>query len=262
MGVKDARLRARLEQGLPFTDPAGLGSGGGTLQAVSPLNAAAREAAAGGGSASSSNPAPPTLLVCCDAGGGLGGLEPLLLALELPAFAVRLPEGDDLDEAPADVAELAALALKAARGAVPAGSHLVVAGALFAWQGQGPALQLGLHHSTEPSLLPPLRDLQASALAVCWRTSWRCSWAPPLRNRWRWRCSRARTRCAPLPPRCPGCRSSGGGRCARPAPRCTRRWRRPRATLRPPLRPLCAAWPAWRAAMSSWTTPPASSPQR
>lgn len=123
MGVKDARLRRHLETQLPGADAAALGaaSGGRPRQAVEPLSAAARNgsSAAPGGL--------PTLLVCCDAGGGLGGLEPMLAALDLPAFVVCLPEGD-VEGAPADVADLAALAIKATRGVVPAGSRLVVAG--------------------------------------------------------------------------------------------------------------------------------------
>lgn len=143
MGVKDANLRRRLETALPYTDQAALGAGGSSAPApVAPLNAAAREAAAaaaGGSSAWSADT--PVLLVCCDAGGGFGGLEQLLAALELPVFAVRLPEGE-VEDAPAELAELAMLGTKAMRGVVPAGARLVLAGAWRAvrWVGLGDTL--------------------------------------------------------------------------------------------------------------------------
>lgn len=171
MGVKDARLRARLETQLPYTDPSSIAGGGArALQAVSPLNAAARE---GGSAAGSPHAAAlPTLLVCCDAGGGLGGLEPVLAALDLPAFAVCLPEGSSMEAAPADVPELAALAIKAARGVVPAGSRLVVAGVGF---GGVLAHELSLQlsaTSAEPPLALALlvgpHSLRSSAALLAW----------------------------------------------------------------------------------------------
>lgn len=124
MGVKDPALRRRLETSLPGTNPlAGSASGAARgLQAVSPANAAAVAAASSGDARGM-----PVLLLCCDAGGSLGGLEPLLAAMELPAFAVCMPEGD-VAEAPADVTELATLALKAARVVVPPGSRLLLGG--------------------------------------------------------------------------------------------------------------------------------------
>ena len=128
MGVRDARLRQRLEAQVPFADAGALGAGAADARVppVAPLSAAARGAATSG--AASAAGGLPTLLVCCDAGGGLGGLEPVLSALGMPVYAVCLPEGD-VEDAPADVAELATLALKAARGVVPPGGRLVVAGA-------------------------------------------------------------------------------------------------------------------------------------
>lgn len=131
MGVKDANLRRRLETALPYTDQAALGAAGtaGVPAPVAPLNAAAREegvAAASGNGAWSADT--PVLLVCCDASGGMGGLEQMLAALELPVFAVRLPEGQ-VEDAPAELAELAMLGTKAMRGVVPPGARLIVAGA-------------------------------------------------------------------------------------------------------------------------------------
>ena len=125
MGVKDPALRRRLETAMPGADPALAGGVGGDRQAVSPVNAAAREASGRRGTAFEASA--PVLLVCRDAGGGLGGLDALLAALDLPAYAVCLPEGD-LAEAPADVAELASLAVKMVRAAVPAGARLLLAG--------------------------------------------------------------------------------------------------------------------------------------
>ncbi len=142
MGVKDANLRRRLETALPYTDQAALGAGGagGAPAPVAPLNAAARQAAAvaAGGSGAWRADA-PVLLVCCDAGGGMGGLEQLLAAVELPVFAVRLPEGE-VEDAPAELAELAMLGTKAMRGVVPPGARLVVAGARQRSRGMGRAL--------------------------------------------------------------------------------------------------------------------------
>lgn len=124
MGVRDPALRRRLETAVPFADQAALAGGGagGPRKAVAPLNSAAHEAAAGRGVHGA-----PVLLACCDAGGGLGGMEALLAGLELPVFAVRVPDEEAADD-PADVAEAAMLALKAARGLVPAASPLLVGG--------------------------------------------------------------------------------------------------------------------------------------
>ncbi len=123
MGVKDPALRRRLEIALPGADPAAAAAGAARgLQAVSPANAAALAAANSGDARGA-----PVLLLCCDAGGSLGGLKPLLTALELPVFAVCMPEGD-VAEAPPDVAELGSLALKAVRGMVPPGSRLLLGG--------------------------------------------------------------------------------------------------------------------------------------
>lgn len=177
MGVKDARLRARLETQLPYTDPSSIaGSGARALQAVSPLNAAARDG--GSASGSSSAAALPTLLVCCDAGGGLGGLEPLLAALDLPAFALCLPEGSSMEEAPADVPELAALAIKAARGVVPAGSRLVVAGVGF---GGVLAHELSLQLSAS-SAEPPLALALLEGPHSLWSSAALLPWLPEERR--------------------------------------------------------------------------------
>ena len=130
MGVKDPGLRRRLETQLPYSDPAALDAAGsqGQQQAVAPLNAAARGSLPGGsGGGRRAAAGAPVLLLCCDSGGGLGGLEPLLPSMELPVFGVCLPEGEVAD-APADVAELASLAIKAVRRAVPAGSRLLLGG--------------------------------------------------------------------------------------------------------------------------------------
>ena len=191
MGVKDASLRRRLENAVPYADQAALGApGDGSAPApVAPLNAAAREAAAAAASGAAASGAggaagdAPVLLVCCDASGGLGGLEQLLAAMDLPVFAVRLPEGE-VQDAPAELAELAMLGCKAMRGVVPPGARLVLAGA---WGQAGGLGRLSraprLYPSTDPQRcdapsapLPPLHlALQAWALAGCWPTSWRCS---------------------------------------------------------------------------------------
>lgn len=128
MGVKDPGLRRRVEAGVPYADAAALGGGasGMAAQPVELVNAAAREASSSGSGAGT-----PVLVLCCDADGGLGGLEPLLTALELPVFAVCLPEAGEMAGAPADVAELAILALKAARGVAPAGCPLLLGGVGF-----------------------------------------------------------------------------------------------------------------------------------
>jgi hypothetical protein len=182
MGVKDPGLRRRLETSVPFADRSALGgaAGGAARQPVEPLNAAAHDAASGrsvGGA--------PVLLVCCDACGSLGGLEALLEALDMPAFAVFMPEGE-VEEAPADVAEVAMLALKAARGLVPAGSPLMLAGVGFgAVLAHEMVLQLanaspdarlglalfeGLHTIRNPasvlSWLPPAKRLDVCQLAA------------------------------------------------------------------------------------------------
>lgn len=132
MGVKDPALRRRLEIALPGADPAAAAGGAELgLHAVSAANAVAAAAASSGDARGA-----PVLLLCCDAGGSLGGLEPLVAALELPVYAVCMPEGD-VAEAPADMAELASLAMKAARGVVPPGSRLLLGGEQAVLEGSG-----------------------------------------------------------------------------------------------------------------------------
>lgn len=260
MGVSDPRLRQRLEAQVPFADAGALGAGAAdaAVPPVAPLNAAARSAAGRAGGTGSADGS-PTLLVCCDAGGGLGGLEPVLAALELPVFAVCLPEGG-VEDAPADVAELALLGIKAARGVVPPGSRLLVAGEgtawlLRVWWGAvqpTPCVGTPCMHPADPTHLAC--RFQASALAACWHMSWQSSWQPCQQSlHWRWRCWRRHTHRARLPPCCPGCQSRRGRKCARLPPRCTLQWRRPRGRMLPALRPLCRGWPAWRGQRSSWT---------
>jgi thioesterase domain-containing protein len=139
MGVKDPGLRRRLEAALPYSSEQGVGSAAAAAaEPVVALSSAARAALAPPGARAAGAAAPPPaqggdpiLVVFCDANGTLGGLDAVLAALALPAFAVRLPPDDALWEC-ADVAELAAVAVKALRRALPpGGAPLVLAGVGF-----------------------------------------------------------------------------------------------------------------------------------
>lgn len=189
MGVKDANLRRRLETALPYTDQGALGAAGtaGVPAPVAPLNAAARQAtvaaASGNGNWSTDT---PVLLVCCDASGGMGGLDQMLAALELPVFAVRLPEGQ-VEDAPAELAELAMLGTKAMRGVVPPGARLIVAGVQCFGAGQAGG-----------SCCPAFDGEASLDLVLRGTTSSQPEWPPlcslPTHRRhrlWRCACSRA-----------------------------------------------------------------------
>lgn len=89
MGVKNPALRQRLETRIPFADEQTVSSAltaASQQEPVTALNAAARSAAPTSGHGRLK------LVVCCDASGGLGGLEPAFAAMDLPCFALRLPQ--------------------------------------------------------------------------------------------------------------------------------------------------------------------------
>jgi thioesterase domain-containing protein len=135
MGVKDAAARRRLEAAMPYSSEAAAGGAAAAAGAPVALNARGRallRPGARGGSAGAAAAAAdgPVLVICADAGGGLGGLEAVFAAVDLPALALRLPADGRLWEA-ADLPELAAVAAKALARAAPPGAGLVLAGVGF-----------------------------------------------------------------------------------------------------------------------------------
>lgn len=172
MGVKDPALRKRVEAQLPGLDEEAVTAAMEAVAAeheVAPLNAGARALTLTDGAWG----AAPVLVVCADANGGTAGLEPVLAALEMPAFVVKLPQDSALLESPS-VPELARLCTKALRAHVPASRRLVLAGVGF---GAVVAHELALQAAAASDrvlglvLLEGRQAVRASALA----------WLPPAR---------------------------------------------------------------------------------
>jgi hypothetical protein len=89
MGVKDAALRRRLETQMPYASEQAVSSAlsaANRQESVVALNAAAGKE----GAAHAEHL--PALVVCSDANGGFAGLEPLLAAMEMPCYGVRVPQ--------------------------------------------------------------------------------------------------------------------------------------------------------------------------
>lgn len=128
MGVDDPGLRRRLEVAMPYATEEGVGSAftGSSKDQISAINRAGKawQEQTGSGDVEA------LLIVCCEANGTLGGLETIFSNVDIPAFAVHLPQDNLLWEAP-DLNELATVAMKALQRTIPMNKPVVVGGVGF-----------------------------------------------------------------------------------------------------------------------------------
>ena len=135
MGVDNPDLRRRLEVSMPYATEEGVGNAftGARKESVSALNPAGKAWQAQGAARSSVTGARDVeaiLLVCCDANGSLGGMDAVFAQMELPVFAIYVPQDNLLWEAP-DLQELATVAVKALQRTIPLGKPMVISGVGF-----------------------------------------------------------------------------------------------------------------------------------
>ena len=128
MGVDNPDLRRRLEVSMPYATEEGVGNAfsGTRKEPVSALNPAGKAWQAG---VAPSN-VEAIILVCCDANGSLGGCDAAFAAMDIPVFAVYVPQDNLLWEAP-DLHELATVAVKALQRTISLGKPVVIGGVGF-----------------------------------------------------------------------------------------------------------------------------------
>jgi acyl transferase domain-containing protein/NADPH:quinone reductase-like Zn-dependent oxidoreductase/acyl carrier protein/thioesterase domain-containing protein len=128
MGVDNPDLRRRLEVSMPYATEEGVGNAltSSRKEAVSALNPAGKAWQSQG----ITGDVEAIVLVCCDANGSLGGMEAIFAHMEVPVFAIYLPQDNLLWEAP-DLHELATVAVKALQRTIKLGRPLVISGVGF-----------------------------------------------------------------------------------------------------------------------------------
>ena len=128
MGVNDPGLRRRLEASMPYATEDGIGEAFASIgqETITALNAAAKSWL----SQTSAVEAEAILILCCDANGRLGGMEGLFGSIDLPCYAVCLPQDTNLWESP-DIHELATVASKAIQRSIPLTRPVVLGGVGF-----------------------------------------------------------------------------------------------------------------------------------
>lgn len=128
MGVDDPGLRRRLEVSIPYATEDGVGDAFSAIgkDPILALNAVSKAWQA----QTSAMEAEALLIVCSDANGKLGGMEKTFASIQIPVYAICLPQDHDLWEAP-DLHELATVASKALQRTVPLTCPIVIAGVGF-----------------------------------------------------------------------------------------------------------------------------------